>query len=295
MNEQKLSYRIFDVSDPKAVVFTVHGMQEHKERYEALASCLNKHQIACINYDLPGHGETAGNEENKGWFGENDGWKALVDSAADIALIARKRYPDVPVVYFGHSMGTMVGRVFLQNYDLLIDAMILSGAPNYNPGCRVGIAVADAEAKRKGKRGHSKLLDKLATGSFNHGIKDPRTELDWLSYNTDNVDKYIADEWCGFPFTIQGYHDLFTLMVKMNDTSLYRCMNPDIPILFFAGEDDPCTGGEKGLKKSIRTLKDAGYDKIDTKIWPHMRHETMHEDDAPAVMEYAAEWITKNV
>lgn len=295
MNEQKLSYRIFDVSDPKAVVFTVHGMQEHKERYEALASCLNKHQIACINYDLPGHGETAGNEENKGWFGENDGWKALVDSAADIALIARKKYPDIPVVYFGHSMGTMVGRVFLQNYDLLIDAMILSGAPNYNPGCRVGLAVADAEAKRKGKRGHSKLLDKLATGSFNHGIKDPRTELDWLSYNTDNVDKYIADEWCGFPFTIQGYHDLFTLMVKMNDTSLYRCMNPDIPILFFAGEDDPCTGGEKGLKKSIRTLKDAGYDKIDTKIWPHMRHETMHEDDAPAVMEYAAEWITKNV
>lgn len=295
MNEQKLSYRIFDVSDPKAVVFTVHGMQEHKERYEALASCLNKHQIACINYDLPGHGETAGNEENKGWFGENNGWKALVDSAADIALIARKKYPDVPVVYFGHSMGTMVGRVFLQNYDLLIDAMILSGAPNYNPGCRVGLAVADAEAKRKGKRGHSKLLDKLATGSFNQGIKDPRTELDWLSYNTDNVDKYIADEWCGFPFTIQGYHDLFTLMVKMNDTSLYRCMNPDIPILFFAGEDDPCTGGEKGLKKSIRTLKDAGYDKIDTKIWPHMRHETMHEDDAPAVMEYAAEWITKNV
>ncbi len=295
MNEQKLSYRIFDVSDPKAVVFTVHGMQEHKERYEALASCLNKHQIACINYDLPGHGETAGNEENKGWFGENNGWKALVDSAADIALIARKKYPDVPVVYFGHSMGTMVGRVFLQNYDLLIDAMILSGAPNYNPGCRVGLAVADAEAKRKGKRGHSKLLDKLATGSFNQGIKDPRTELDWLSYNTDNVDKYIADEWCGFPFTIQGYHDLFTLMVKMNDTSLYRCMNPDIPILFFAGEDDPCTGGEKGLKKSIRTLKDAGYDKIDTKIWPYMRHETMHEDDAPAVMEYAAEWITKNV
>lgn len=295
MNEQKLSYRIFDVSDPKAVVFTVHGMQEHKERYEELARCLNKHQIACINYDLPGHGETAGNEENKGWFGEKDGWKTLVDSAADIALIARKKYPDVPVVYFGHSMGTMVGRVFLQNYDLLIDAMILSGAPNYNPGCRIGLAVADAETKRKGKRGHSKLLDKLATGSFNQGIKDPRTELDWLSYNTDNVDKYIADEWCGFPFTIQGYHDLFTLMVKMNDTSLYRCMNPDLPILFFAGEDDPCTGGKKGLKKSIQTLKDAGYDKIDTKIWPHMRHETMHEDDAPAVMEYAAEWIAKNV
>lgn len=291
-----LSYQVYRPDgDVKAVVFTVHGMQEHKERYDLFAQYLNSRNIACITYDLPGHGQTAGDEENKGWFGETEGWKNLVGSAVEIDQLARKEFPDIPVILFGHSMGTMIGRVFLQTYDGLIDALILSGAPNYNPGCVLGKKTAQIVSKFKGKKGHSKLLDMMATGSFNRSVEHPRTSLDWLSYNEKNVDDYIADDWCGFPFTIQGYQDLFELMIHMQDVSLYRCTNPSLPVLFFAGEDDPCIGGTEGFEDSRNTLRKAGYQNIESRLYPHMRHETLHEDDAEKVMKDTADWILEKI
>lgn len=296
MTNNHLSFQVFrPESDARAVVFTVHGMQEHKERYEDFAKYLSSRGIGCITYDLPGHGETAGDEENKGWFGEKDGWRNLVSSAVEIDELARKEFPGIPAVFFGHSMGTMIGRVFLETYDGLIDAMILSGAPCYNPGCILGKKTAQLIGKFKGKRGHSGLLDQMATGSFNGSIENPRTKLDWLSFNEKNVDDYIADPWCGFPFTIQGYQDLFELMIRMHDVSAYRCTEPNLPVLFFAGEEDPCTGGQKGFADSQETLRKAGYQNIESRLYPHMRHETLHEDDAETVMKDTADWILEKV
>lgn len=276
--------------DPKAVVFVVHGMQEHKERYDAFAKKMNENDIACILYDLPGHGMDCP-DEDLGWFGAEHGWDNLVNSAVEITRLAHEKYPSVPVFFFGHSMGTMIGRTYLQNHDDLIDGMILSGAPNYQPAAVLGLACADIEAKKKGKKGHSKLLDQMATGTFNSGIKNPRTPLDWLSYNEDNVDTYIADKYCGFPFTIQGYHDLFEGMIRMHDINAFKMNNKDLPIWLFAGEDDPCRGKDKGFKDSADTLRKAGYQNVQTSLYPYMRHETLNEQHGDAVMQNVADWI----
>lgn len=295
MEKQQLSFKVYQPEkDPKAVVFCVHGMQEHKMRYDALAKYFTSHNYACITYDLPGHGETASTIDNQGYFSDTDGWKTLVDSAVEIATIAKQQFPNIPVIYFGHSMGTLIGRTFLQEHDNLIDGMILSGVPTYQSACKLGIIVAKIVIALKGKKGHSKLLATLATGSFNKVIDNPKTDVDWLSYNTDNVQEYINDEWCGFDFTNVGYLDLFTLMDKMGNTSLYQCTKENLPIYVFAGEDDPCIGGQKGFEVSINILKKAGYKHIDTKLFEHMRHETLHEDDAEKVMEEAVKWLDNN-
>ena len=100
----KLSYRIFRSQEaPKAVVFVVHGMQEYQKRYEGFAKYLNSRGIACITYDLPGHGLDCP-KEDLGYFGDKDGWSNLVESAVEIAKMAHKEFPDTPVIYFGHSM-----------------------------------------------------------------------------------------------------------------------------------------------------------------------------------------------
>ena len=218
-----LAYTVFrPETEVKAALFVIHGMQEHKERYTSFAKYLNEQGIGVVTYDLPGHGETSKGSE-RGWFGDHDGWNNLVLSAVEIAQLTRKEFPDVPLVCFGHSMGTMIGRCFLQRYDSLIDAAIFSGAPAYVGAARAGVALANTISAIRGKKGHSKTLDKLATGSFSKAVKNPRTPLDWLSVNTENVDRYIADPDCGFPFTCRGYHDLFAGMVQMNNVSLYRC------------------------------------------------------------------------
>jgi len=291
----KLSYRIFRTQEaPKAVVFCVHGMQEHQKRYEGFAKYLNSRGIACITYDLPGHGPDCP-QEDLGYFGDKDGWFNLVDSAVEIAKLAHKEFPNAPVIYFGHSMGTMIGRTFLQDYDTLIDGMILSGAPNYVGASKAGIGMAKIVAAFKGKKGHSHLLDNMATGGFNKGIENPRTPLDWLSYNEPNVDTYIADPLCGFSFTNQGYLDLFKGMGYMHDPKRFHCTKPNLPIWFFSGEDDPCRGGDTGFADSIQSVKQAGYKNVTSTLYPGMRHETMHEKGADDVMKNVADWVLKNI
>lgn len=290
-----LAYTVFrPETDIKAALFIIHGMQEHKERYAPFAEFLNEHGIGVVTYDLPGHGETSKGED-RGWFGEKDGWNNLIRSAVDIAALTRKEFPGVPLVCFGHSMGTMIARCFIQKYDSMIDALILSGAPAYVSAAGAGKVIAATVSRFKGKKGHSKLLDTLATGSFSKAVENPRTPLDWLSVNEENVDRYIADEDCGFPFTCRGYYDLFSGMVQMNDVSLYRCSKPALPVYFFAGEEDPCIGGKEGFASSIETIRKAGYEKIDSKLYPGLRHETLNEKENGTVMADVCTWIYAHI
>jgi alpha-beta hydrolase superfamily lysophospholipase len=246
-----------------------------------------------VTYDLPGHGETA-KDSVLGCFGEN-GWNHLVVSAVRIARLARREFPDIPVVLFGHSMGTMIARCFLQNYDYMVDGVILSGAPNYNAGAVVGYQMAIERIRRSGPTAHDRILDGLATGQFNRSVNRPRTDVDWLSYNEKNVDDYIADPLCGVPFTVSGYRDLFDGMIRMADADRYYRMNTYIPLLFVAGKDDPCIGGEEGFMDSISFLKRVGYRTIDSILYPGMRHEILHENDAEMVMSDIVLWLGSHI
>ena len=284
--KKRLAMNIFrPEGDAQAAVFVVHGMEEHRKRYQWFAETLAGQGIAVMTYDLPGHGDSIEEGEPSGWFGKKDGWKTLVESAVQAALLMKNHYPDVPVWYFGHSMGTMIGRCFLQENDTLIDGMILSGAPAYNEAAPLAKPLAESIKAFKGGKGHSKMLDNMMTGTFNKGIENPQTPNDWISYNEENVRNYCADPMCGQPFTIQGYIDLVDGMIQMNDVDLYLCSVPDLPIYFLSGEDDPCRGGDKGFAESQNVLKKAGYTEVHARLYPHMRHEILNEKDHDQVVQ----------
>ncbi|MBR3357548.1 MAG: alpha/beta hydrolase [Solobacterium sp.] len=289
----ELKYTLYPCEEPKAAVFMIHGMQEHRKRYDGLAKYLNAHGYAAVTYDLPGHGETA-KDSVLGYFGDN-GWNNLIVSAVDIAHLTHREFPDIPVVMFGHSMGTMIARCFLQNYDYMVDGVILSGSPNYNAGAAVGKQMARERIYIAGPKSHNRMLDGLATGQFNRSVNEPRTAVDWLSYNDENVDNYISDPLCGVPFTVSGYYDLFDGMLRMADADRYYRMNTNIPVLFIAGQEDPCTGGEEGVRDTIGFLKSVGYRMIDSVLYPNMRHEILHEKDAETVMEDIVEWLDGHI
>lgn len=282
--EQSLAMNLFrPEGEVRAAVIVVHGMEEHRRRYVPLADALTADGCAVMTYDLPGHGESVAEGEPLGWFGKKNGWQTLVNSAVQAALYMKKKFPDVPLWYFGHSMGTMIGRCFLQENDTLIDGCILSGAPCYNSAAPAAKAIVSAVKAVKGGKGHSKMLDNLMTGTFNKDIRNPRTPCDWIAYNTDDVDAYVADPLCGVPFTVQGYGDLVDGMLQMNDVDAYLCSVPDLPIWFLSGEDDPCRGGDKGFEASMDVLKKAGYTNVHSRLYPHMRHEILNEKDGDAV------------
>lgn len=275
---------------PKGAIVIVHGMAEHRQRYDEFAQFLKQNDYATALYDLPGHGSSCP-EEDRGWFGERNGWQTLVDSAGEMIRIMREKVPGKPLILCGHSMGSMIARCFLQENEAAIDGLILSGAPCYQATAQVGFLLAKAVRLRKGAKGHSAFLDNLTTGGFNAEQKNARTPFDWLSYNEENVDRYIADPLDGFPFTVQGYIDEISGCIRMHEVKKYHCTKPQLPILFFAGKDDPCTGGQEGLQDSIDTLRKAGYENIRCNQYEHMRHETLQETNRSLVMQDILTWL----
>lgn len=289
----KLAYNVFRPHEKtKGAVAIVHGMAEHRKRYAGFAEYLADSGYGVITYDLPGHGESV--SEEKGHFGD-DGWQTLVESAGRAVRRAKTEFPDVKIVLFGHSMGSMIARCYLQDHDSEIDGLILSGAPNWQRAAAAGIALGKQIRGVKGKKGFSKVMDKLITGNFNKAVENPSTGVDWLSYNEENVKQYLEDPECGFGFTVQGYLDELEGMEQMHKVEHYHCTKPKMPVAFFAGKEDPCIGGQKGFADSVGTLKSAGYRHISTRLYPKMRHEILHETDSQRVYRDIKNWLDANI
>ena len=98
---------------PVLVVQILHGMGEHVGRYEEFASALNSVGIAVFAHNHRGHGEHAG---LRGHFADRDGWQRVVEDARAVNEYAAAQFPGVPLVLFGHSMGSFVAQDFTAQF-----------------------------------------------------------------------------------------------------------------------------------------------------------------------------------
>lgn len=275
-----LSLAVFPSKNPKANVLVIHGMQEHKERYEGFASFLQEHGYNVVTSDLRGHGSNAPKLSH---IADKDGDKLILQDQRKITEYIEERFPNLPIYILGHSMGTMITRTLLQTDSKKYAKVALSGYVNPNPAGGVAVALGNLVGAFKKPDGHSKLLTSLAVGPFAKSVKNRKTDLDWLSYNEENVQRYIESPLCGVEFTVSSYKALFQFMNKMGKAKLYKDINKDLPFLLIAGKDDPCTGGEKGRKASYDVLKKAGFNNIEVITLDHMRHEILQETEKEKV------------
>lgn len=271
------------VDNAKANILIIHGMIEHRMRYDDFAKYLNKHNYNVYTYDKRGHGESINDYIPHGYFSDLEGKDALLSDILDVIKYIKTENAK-PLYLFAHSMGTIEIRCFLQLNSHLVSKVVLSGAPNYQKGTKLGILLAKLLSLGDGAKKSSKLIYNLSLGKFANEIKDSETNLDWLSYNKENVKKDQKDPYCSFNFTNNGYLTLFTLVNQMHKPSLYLSTKEN-PILFIYGKEDPCTGYEKGINNSVNTLKEAGFNNISVSPFENMRHEIINEDAKEKVYE----------
>ncbi len=294
MENNNLAFKLYvPKKEVKAAMVIVHGMQEHQLRYTEFAQDLNEKGIAVFTFDLPGHGRSVAPGELLGYFGKH-GWDNLVESARAAVAEMRRKYPDVPLWIFGHSMGSMIVRCLLQEHDQEVDGVILCGVIGERKESVIAQAMLKPMCYGNGGKGHSKMLDAMMAGGYSKAVKDRKTDLDWLSYNEDNVQAYIDDPLCGNPFTIQGYADLVDGMLRMFDASRYEVSYPELPMLLIAGEEDPCIGGKAGFEHTVAFLKNLGYQNIDTKLFLQMRHEILNEKQKDLVYETVEDFVVSH-
>ena len=285
----KLSLAIFPVKKAKAVIQIVHGMQEHKERYYPFAEYLNDNGYAVVISDMRGHGEDA---PILGHIADDDGEEILVEDQNKIYEYIKENFEGLPVYLFGHSMGSIICLVLLQEYSNNYQKVILSGYVAPNPISGVAVVLGNL-VKAGGRQKKSKFLANLALGPYTKAVKDRKTDLDWLSTNEENVQNYIADPLCGFPFTNGSFSALFNLLYRMGQADRYKNVNKELPILLAGGEDDPCTAGEKGRASSKDVLHKAGFNNIEVATFKGMRHEILNETDKASVYQTMLDFLNK--
>ena len=278
----ELALRIYEADEPRAVVKCIHGMEEYQERYEPFAEFLQAGGYTVVTADLRGHGKNAPMLSH---IADSDGHLRLLEDEETILADIHQRWAGVPVILFGHSMGTIIARVVLQKWSRDFHKVVLSGYPNPNSAAGAGILLTGLLSSFKGAKGYSGLVDGMVLGPFSKAIPDARTPQDWLSFNTENVERYREDPLCGARFTLGSYDALFNLIKLMGDAGKYEEVWKELPILLISGKEDPCTGGEKGRADSEAVLRKAGFRELEVVTLDGMRHEILNETGREEVFE----------
>ena len=125
-------------------------------------------------------------------------------------------------------------------------------------------------------------------GAFNKPFKPARTEVDWLSRDPAEVDAYVADPLCGFPFTAQLAIDLLDALPGLLAPHKLARIRKDLPIYVFSGERDPVVRNVQGL---VDALRGAGLTRVTARIYKDARHETLNEINRDEVTRDLIAWL----
>ena len=100
---------------PAGVIQVSHGFGEHIGMYYELAEFFTSNGYVCVIHDLRGHGEMPGLPERKRQkrLGIVRNYDCLLDDIGCVRFEIAKKYPALPVVLYGHSMGGNIALNYL--------------------------------------------------------------------------------------------------------------------------------------------------------------------------------------
>lgn len=277
----------------KGLVQIAHGMCEYKERYLPFMERLAQEGYACLIGDHRGHGDSVKSKKDWGWMGKG-GADALVEDMHQLTGEFRRRFDEnLPLYLFGHSMGSLAVRAYARRWDKELKGLIVCGCPGENPAAGAGLFLIKVLKLFKGDRGYSKLMYNMTTGAFAKAFPGETSPACWLNTDKEQVALYENSEKCGFAFTLNGYQGLLTLMQQAYAKEGWAMGNPDMPVLFISGGDDPCMVSKEKLEGAVQRMKDVGYRDVSLKIYPGLRHEILLEKEREKVYQDVLDFLHK--
>ena len=275
-------------SDVRGIVQLIHGKNEHKGRYKAFMRFLASNGYLTIINDHRGHGESVIEPDDRGYFYQG-GTAALVEDLHEITLDVKKYAAekcgrdDLPLTLLGHSMGSLAARCYIRQYDADISKLCLTGSPSRSDKIRQGLQVIKLLKKLEGKRARSLLAKKLIMGvSYERKYRHEGLKNAWTNSEREAVIEHNNDPLCRFNFTLNGYEEMLK-MAMLAYTGDYTPQNPDMPVRFFSGEDDPCALSRQKFVEAMRLMKSIGYSDVRCLLYKGMRHDILHEKNKMCV------------
>ncbi len=274
--------------NPFAVLQISHGMSEYIERYEkeGFVSALCEAGIVVCGNDHLGHGPSV-SDENLGYFTD---YEKLSEDLHLLNGIVKKRYPSLPYILFGHSMGSFVVRDYVTKFED-IDGAVFSGTTAGDQPLGAAKMLANLICKIKGETHRSKLLDKLAFGSYNKGFEAENDKVSWLTRDASVRQHYTNDKYCGFMFTAVAMRELFKLLISISDGEWVEKVPISLPVFIVSGDKDPLADGGEGIKALYTALDDHEMNELKMKLYPESRHEVYNDLDRGEAFGDLIAWV----
>jgi alpha-beta hydrolase superfamily lysophospholipase len=264
---------VYDVhpakTTPRGVVQLLHGVGEHVGRYAALIDSLTGAGFIVYAADHRGHGRTGmkqhGSAEMLGRLGPG-GVQATLAAIWQLTVMIGDEHPDLPRVLLGHSGGSLLAQMLVNDHPEAWAGIVLSGSALRMPGS-------------------------LRTGGHNDPWKgEGATGNEWLASDPAVGAAFDAD-----PLTTgEPPMKLFGPIETMKTMGLPRKhLGYDIPLLLLVGRDDRVGG-----PRSVHKLADAyrtrsGFTDITTLVYPDARHEIFNEYIQAEVRADVIAWLDR--
>ena len=262
-----IHYYVWKAKKPRAVVQLAHGLGEYASRYETLAQFLVANDISVWANDHRGHGETGLQQ----WGGDltqlgkpgAGGIRAEVADLHQFTGIVREANPGIPLIYLGHSWGSLLGQMLLNDHADDFDAAVLTGTAHRVPG---QMNAGQLNAK------HKHLCS---------------TGYEWLSRDPAVSQAFLDDRLTFYADTLK----LFGLADGLRLFGRPKQLAKDIPLLIVIGDEDPLGGEDSVRKLADDYVTRGGLTDVELVVYDGARHEVFNETNQDEVRNDLLAWI----
>lgn len=276
---------------PKGVVQIAHGAVEHALRYDDFAKALVNSGYTVYADDHRGHGKTAGGAEHVGYYSdEKGGFSQAVEDLHSLTDLIKDENTGLPVFLLGHSMGSLMSRIYASRYGSELKGLVLTGTGRVSP-VLIGIVrfMAKVQMIFLGRKHKTPFLHSLVFGTLNRPFKGD-TGSEFICTDQAVIDEYNKDELCGNTVTSEFINQLLWGSRNASKKSTFEAIPKDLPVFIGAGEFD--TMGGKQLCEVKKDAKDfEKQDDFTFKIYKDMRHEILNEKVKQQVYEDIISWL----
>lgn len=284
-----IHYSVFEHPKPKACVLILHGLAEHRARYDDIAHVIAALGYVVLTIDQRGHGES-GAANTLGYFADEDGWLSNIQDIRAITLHVTRHYHLTTTLLVGHSMGTIVALSLLKHYGEDFSGCVLSAIPPIPQGrFALRVLMIGLEWLFGGKT-PSKLFYKLTFEKFDKNHQS-LTKNAWLSVDAANVERYNSDPWCGFTLTHRGVLDLLAGFKDVSSLNARDNVFAHKPIWIVVGLQDPSAHYPQDIYATIKRLKKQGYSNISLTLDPISQHEVFFDVNATTLKHELYQFI----
>lgn len=249
-------------SAPSLLLCLVHGFGEHIERYAHVADFFNSHQIGFIGFDLRGHGKSGGKRGVAHY-------EALMENIGEFLALTQHKFPDVPLILYGHSMG---------------GNLVLSYLLRFQPSVKAAIVTSPWLRLTKQPPFWKVLLARLVVQVYSEYTDTATLDPTYLSRDLAVGEAYQKD-----PLVHNHVGAMLFLGVEnAGEQILQHAQHLSVPLLLMHGTDDPITAWHASAlfaqqAPSLTTFVS----------WQGARHELHNEINRQEVLATMVEWLKK--